>query len=190
MLKLDAINQMLSGIGQTPVSTIEDNQHPDVLSALAVLNRIDKKVQSKGWWFNTDYALTLSYNPITLEVVLPSNTLGIEPSGTDLTYVQRGNRLYNYTETTFEIGTNVDVDIKVQITFEDVPESAAAYIAATAVYEFVRDKVGDNVKMQELKNDILATKIEVNKDNINYSNINVYNNPNVQIVMGGIRPAY
>ena len=65
MLRLDAVNQMLESINQTPVTTILNNQHPDVLTAVSVLNRIDKQVQAMGWWFNTDHNLTLAYNPIT-----------------------------------------------------------------------------------------------------------------------------
>lgn len=189
MLKLDAINQMLSAIGQSPVTTIIQNQHPDVLSAIAVLNRVDRKVQSKGWWFNTDYGLTLAFNPLTLEVVVPMTTLGVEPSDSSLPYVQRGTRLYDYINTTFELGVSVDVDIKQLLIFENLPESAAAYIAAKASLDFVIDVIGDNNKIANLREEVRETKIDLKIEDIKYSDITLGTNPSVQGILSGIRPA-
>jgi len=188
MLKLDAINQMLLSIGQNPVTSLSSN-HPAVLAAVAIFNRVNKKIQGQGWWFNTDYNLTLSYNPTTGEIILPANTLGVDPVDTTSGLVQRGNKLYDRLLTTFNVGEDVIVNIKQLLEFEDIPENAASYIAAQASYEFHRDKVGDRVKMQELKEDIHATMIEVKKDDINFNNIKLSDNPSVKNLLGGMRPS-
>lgn len=190
MLKLTAVNQMLGSINQTPVTTIVNNQHPDVLAAIAVLNRIDKAVQSKGWWFNTDRNLTLAYNPLTDEIVVPGNTLGVDPSDPELPYIQRGTRLYDPENSTFEIGKAVDVDIKVQLDFETLPETAAIYIATKAEQTFVRNSTGDMNKLTAIAEDLKQALIDLNSDDIRYSDINAYDNPTVRNLLTGIRPSY
>lgn len=189
MLKLDAINQMLESINQTPVTTILNNQHPDVLAAISVLNRVSKQVQSMGWWFNTDYNLTLAYNPLTNEVVVPGNTLGVDPSDPDVNYIQRGTRLYDPENSTFEIGKSVDVDIKVELNFENLPEIAAQYIAAKAEAKFVSNSTGDQNKLAELRQDVKEVYIELKKEDIANTDLNIKTNPGVIAVTTGIRPA-
>lgn len=190
MLKLDAVNQMLESINQTPVTTIVNNQHPDVLAAISTLNRIDKQVQSKGWWFNTDTNLTLAYNPLTDEVIVPGNTLGVDPIDPLVKYIQRGTRLYDPENSTFEIGKSVEVEIKVQLDFEDLPESAGIYIATRAERKFVANSTGDQNKLAELREDEKYALTELKKDDMRYIDLNVNTNPNVVAVTNGIRPAY
>jgi hypothetical protein len=189
MKELDVINQMLGAIGTSPVTTILNNQHPDVLSALAVFNRVNKKVQSMGWWFNTDKNLTLAFNPITKEVIVPSNTLGVDPSDPRLPYIQRGTRMYDPSESTFEIGTSIIVNIKQLLVFSEVPETVADYIAAKSSYEFVIDNVGDQNKLARLEKEVRDTLIEVRKDDIRYSDTNISSNPTVANLVSGIRPS-
>lgn len=187
MLKLDAINQMLGGIGQTPVSS-PTSQNPAVLSAVATLNRIDKKLQSKGWYFNTDYTLTLSYNSVTKDVIVPGNTLSVDPSDASLPYVLRGTRLYNQNEATFEIGTNVDVTLIQLIDFEELPELAAAAIAAAATVQLVLDLVGDNIKLQYLMEERRIAFVDLKIEDIKWTNKRVTTNPSVSALISGIRP--
>ena len=187
MLELDAMNQILAALGQSPVSSVS-SANPAAISARATLRRYDKLIQTRGWWFNTDYDMTLAFNPTTLEVIVPGNTLNVEPSDSTLPYVQRGNRLYNRNETTFEIGENVDVDIVQQLDFETLPESAASAIAAHASYMSVVNLTGDQPKLDRLGKEKKDTRSELNTDDIRYSNTNVRNNPSVAAVIGGIRP--
>ena len=53
--KLEAINQMLSGIGQAPVVSL-DVANPEIAIAVDVLDQVDREVQGEGWHFNTEVA--------------------------------------------------------------------------------------------------------------------------------------
>lgn len=185
---LSAVNQMLLSIGQTPVTFVDGNQHPDVLSAIAILNRIDKKVQNKGYWFNTDYNLSLAYNVLTGEVIIPSTTLSISPVDPTLSFVQRGNRLYDSANSTFELGVAVTVNLVQQLSFDSLPEVVADYIAITSCYEFVRDKIGDRVKMDELSKDKEVARKALNAEDIRYSKTSLRTNPSVASMLSNVMP--
>ena len=58
MTELEAINRMLSAIGQAPVTTVEET-NPDVAICKRTLYQVSQEVQSEGWTFNT-YSPNLS----------------------------------------------------------------------------------------------------------------------------------
>ena len=51
--ELDAVNQILSSVGQAPVTTL-DLQNPEVAIVLTTLREVSKQVQSEGWTFNLE----------------------------------------------------------------------------------------------------------------------------------------
>ena len=51
--KLQAINQMLSGIGQAPVVSI-DVANPELALALEILESVNREIQGEGWHFNPE----------------------------------------------------------------------------------------------------------------------------------------
>ena len=52
--KLEAINVMLTAIGESPVNTITSSTTTDVSIAIQILDNVSREVQSVGWHFNTD----------------------------------------------------------------------------------------------------------------------------------------
>jgi hypothetical protein len=57
--ELEAVNAMLSAIGEQPVTTLATAQ-PDVAMALNTLRNHARQVQSEGWRFNTEFGFQLS----------------------------------------------------------------------------------------------------------------------------------
>uniref|UniRef100_UPI0040473467 hypothetical protein n=1 Tax=Shewanella sp. TaxID=50422 RepID=UPI0040473467 len=51
--KLDAVNTMLSSIGEAPVSSLSSGLIEAEI-AETILDTIDREVQSMGWHFNTE----------------------------------------------------------------------------------------------------------------------------------------
>ena len=52
--ELEAVNVMLSNIGESPVNTLEDDNVIDATVARTILKSISREVQALGWNFNTD----------------------------------------------------------------------------------------------------------------------------------------
>lgn len=58
--ELEAVNAMLSAIGEAPVATVDDNEDEDVLLVVRTLRNAAREVQAQGWKFNTEFNLPLA----------------------------------------------------------------------------------------------------------------------------------
>lgn len=140
--KLDAVNTMLSAIGEAPVSSLSSGLIEAEI-AETILNTVDREVQSMGWHFNTE--LNKSFAQDTSgQVILPADILKADATlvanSPDL--VQRGLKMYDRKNHTFNIGKNVGLDVVVQLEFADVPEVAKRYIVLRATRIFQDRVVG------------------------------------------------
>ena len=57
---LEAVNTMLSTIGEAPVNSLTGSLPTDASMAKNILDEVNREVQSGGWKFNTSYKATLS----------------------------------------------------------------------------------------------------------------------------------
>ena len=147
--KLEIMNAMLAVNGEAAVSSATSTD-PSAIQASNALDRIDKKVQSRGWWFNKENIL-LSPSVSTGEVILPANTLSADPVDSNSAYVKRGSTLYDTTNNTTQIEEAVNTTLVLQLPIEDLPETAAAYIMDKAVKEYYEDDDGDEQKAKRLE---------------------------------------
>ena len=135
--KLDAVNTMLSAIGEAPVSSLSSGLIEAEI-AETILDTVDREVQSMGWHFNTE--LNKSFAQDTNgQIILPADILKADATlvanSPDL--VQRGLKMYDRKNHTFNIGKNVGLDVVVQLQFSDVPEVAKRYtvLRATRIFQ-------------------------------------------------------
>lgn len=152
--KLEAVNIMLSTIGESPVNSLSSGL-VDAEMAETILEATSRAVQSETWHFNRELKVRFSPN-LQGEIVLPQNILRADSSnaadsinrqntsGIPLDLVQRGFRMYDKVKHTFNIGKAVDLDIVVGLDFDDVPEVAKRYITVKAARTFQDRVVGSN----------------------------------------------
>ena len=139
--KLDAVNIILSNIGQSPVTAL-DTGNPLVETAELVLDEINRTVQAEGWVFNTEYCYPLSPDS-NKNVLIPANVLSMDFSPySDKKVVQRQGKLYDRTNHTFLFNDNVELDIVWLEEFEDLPEAFISYITIRAANVFAGRAVG------------------------------------------------
>lgn len=144
--KLDAVNIILSNIGQSPVTNLTSG-NPIVEMAELTLNEISRTVQAEGWIFNTEYGFPLTLDE-TNGIKLPNNALQIDlPVGSGIGVQQREGRLYNRTDHTFDfskqaVNGKVAVDITWVFEYQDVPEAIKNYINIRAANVFAGRAVG------------------------------------------------
>jgi len=72
--ELDAVNQILSSVGQAPVTTL-DLQNPEVSIVLNTLREINRQVQAEGWIFNTERDYEMIPDSTTNQILYPYNVL-------------------------------------------------------------------------------------------------------------------
>jgi|TARA_R100000084_G_C4605518_1_gene125386 hypothetical protein len=135
--KLEAINVMLTSIGESPVNTITSSTTTDVSIAVQILDNVSREIQSVGWHFNTDVNYKLAKNTSN-EIVLPSNCLRVDNThqDADLDLVERNRKLWDRENHTYTITQDVRVNITWLLEFTEIPETARRYITIRAARIF------------------------------------------------------
>ncbi len=135
--KLEAINVMLTSIGESPVNTITSSTTTDVTIAVQILDNVSREIQSVGWHFNTDVNYKLAKNTSN-EIVLPSNCLRVDNThqDADLDLVERNRKLWDRENHTYTITQDVKVNITWLLEFTEIPETARRYITIRAARIF------------------------------------------------------
>jgi len=143
--ELDAINTMLSIIGEAPVNTVEDNGVVDAVMARQILNETMREVQARGWHWNTDKGVILTPTfPAPGEVYVPANTLQVDATESRPDVVQRGTRLWDRRENTFKFREPLKVDIVRLLPFDEIPQVARNYVMVRAGRIFQDRVVGSS----------------------------------------------
>ena len=144
--KLQAINQMLSGIGQAPVVSL-DISNPEIALAESILDAVNREVQGEGWHFNTEvnYPFTADVNG---QITVPVNVLQLSDNkysnSQKYQTVLRDGKLYdkiNHTYT-FTAGSTVKCDVVWFFDFEDLPQVFKDYITQRATRVFAGRALG------------------------------------------------
>ena len=159
--QLQAINQMLTGIGQAPVVSL-DIANPEIATALSILDSVNREVQGEGWHFNTEvnYPFTPDANG---EIVVPDNVLQLSDNKTSNSQqyqtVLRNGKLYDKVFHTYEFPGPDPVlcDVVWLVAFEDLPQVFKDYITQRATRVFAGSVIGsqDMVKFNQQDEGIL-----------------------------------
>ena len=144
--QLQAINQMLSGIGKAPVVSL-DVANPEIAIALDVLQQVDREVQGEGWHLNTEVAYPFTAD-VNGDIYVAGNILQLSDNkyANNQKYqtVLREGRLYdkiNHTYT-FTPGSTVKCDVVWKFDFEDLPQVFKDYITQRATRVFAGRVLG------------------------------------------------
>jgi hypothetical protein len=148
MSELQAVNMMLTTIGEQPIMNLSDKAGlQDASIAQDILHNTSRQVQSKGWIFNTDLQVTKSPDN-SGQIRVLSNILRIDTTSKKRSntkdIVERAGLLYDRENNTnvFEAGTTVIVDEVVFLPFDGLPEPARRYIAVKSARIFHDRVVG------------------------------------------------
>jgi hypothetical protein len=172
--ELDAVNEMLATIGEAPVNQLDNLGLTDAATARNRLYDAMRRVQKRGWYFNTDFALALKPDS-NGNVWLPANTLKLSlvgPSkGRGLT--QRGNQVYDAINHTFTFTAPVVANLVSLLAWEQLPESARQFIFLTAATRFQAGFLGSDIldkftsrDLAQAWSDLLSEELEISQPNM------------------------
>jgi len=150
--RIEAVNSMLAMIGASPVSSLSGSTSADVAMAESTLDEVSREVQSGGWHYNREYEVSLVPDD-SKYIYLGNNVLrvDVEPanstdtSSTTSSYidpVQRGNRLYDKKEHTYEFTQTVKATVIYGLDWDELPQPIKTYIAMRAGRIFCDRTVG------------------------------------------------
>jgi hypothetical protein len=147
--ELEAVNTILSTIGESPLNTLSGSLPVDGTIAKNVLSEVGREVQSQGWHFNTHYKVTLSRDTDN-KIPLATNIVRVEIdprrySKVSYDIVQRDNFLYNLAKNEDTFDTNFkDVTAVYLLPFDEIPEQAKRYITIRSARIFHDRTLGAN----------------------------------------------
>ena len=176
--ELQAVNTMLSTIGEAPVNSITGTTTVDVSVAKNILDETSMSIQSQGWNFNTNY----EYKSLSLDsdnkIPLPSNCVKID-ANKSIRYINftiRNDFLYDMEKDT-DVFTSVpnSVDIVLVQQFEHLPEYARRYIAMKAARRFASRFIGDTTITQLIGQDENEALVSFQQADAQESDTNILN---------------
>lgn len=133
--ELDAVNEILSSVGSSPVNSLEDDLNVDVLNAKRILSAVSTEVQSRGYRFNT-------LNNVYLT---PDSDTGLVPFAHDYIRVfSAGYKLVNRSGYFFDLETDTNefpegltvTELVKKLPFEELPVVFRKYITVKAARTF------------------------------------------------------
>jgi hypothetical protein len=171
--ELDAVNRMLSAIGEAPVNSLLNSGLVDVTLARSVLSEVSLDVQTQGWHFNTERGITLSVDSHG-KIPIPPNTLRVDTVGDSVNtdVVERGGYLYDIRNHTFEFEDGVTADLVTHLEYNDLPQVARYYIGIRAARIFQDRSLGSDTMYRINKQDeieALATLKAADADTADYN---------------------
>lgn len=180
---LEAINDMLLAVRESPINSLR-NPLPDYAAiANIILSRVKKDVLRAGWPFNTDYDVTLTRDGNN-KITLGRDVLRVEfdpvKNGHDVMPVLRGEVVFNA-----KAGSeawNRDIAAKQVIknlAWEDLPDTARRYITARATRQFVQKVLGASSVTQETIAEEMEARHEFLRDQKKLNRPNILNSPGI-----------
>jgi hypothetical protein len=175
--ELDAVNQILSSVGQAPVTTL-DLQNPEVAIVLTTLREVNKQVQAEGWNYNVERGYEFTPDSTTKHIAYPTNVLQLDTTKSkhrdDFDPVRRDGKFYDRLKHTYEWDNVIEADVTWLFEFEDVPPAIQLYITARAARLAANKMVGDTTLFQLLQEQELQTRAAALEYDCNQADYSIF----------------
>jgi len=156
--KLEAINEILLACAQRPIATL--GEHLTARQAELLLTQADRRLQTEGWYFNTETDITLQV--ASDEIPLAINVISVDSADASQQYVKRGSRLYNIGEGTYTFTGDVsNLIVRYRLEWTELPQSARDYLTARVARQLHAVLVGDVATQETLRADEVTARAEL-----------------------------
>lgn len=176
--ELEAVNEILSAIGSSPVNSLEDDNNVDVINAKRLLEGVSREIQSRGWWFNTldkvhlDPEVEGYGNDRNYLVPCPNSYIKFTSNGYKL--LRRKGYFLDQLSNTMNFPEGLDLDILVKLLdFSELPEAFRKYITVRASRIFQMrylsaEELDQHLQVEESQaySDLIGYELETGNYNI------------------------
>jgi hypothetical protein len=184
MTELEAVNSLLSAIGEAAVSSLETATTVEVTQAKNLLSNVNRETQQKGWHFNTEWDVTLTKNsdnkiPIGTSIL----SIYVENKLTTIRGINGVMYVYDLDNNTFTWDDGLDNAVTITLLeFQDTPQSVRQYVTAKAARIFQEEIIGqvsaETINRQEESEayaDLLDDEAERAGYNVGYGTLDMVN---------------
>lgn len=190
--QLEAVNTMLSVIGEAPVATVSPAPTQDVTIALNTLEEIQREVQTRGWSWNTAYDVELTpdgSNNITPPAGAVRFDNNYKTQVKTAKYSVRGGLLYDLTNKTDEFDGPITLTIITMLDWDDMTEAARRYIMIRAARVF-QDRMSGSPNHHSFNfRDEAAAYAELMEAELEDCDYTIYDHPDTFDAINRSRPS-
>lgn len=181
--ELTAVNDILEVIGQSPVNSLRNQSDLDVSTARRMLASENKRVQSKGWGFNTEENTELSPDVYSGIIAYSHSYLRmLDPQGLTI-YVNRDGRVYDTQSRTDRFNSSIFVDLVVARSLSEMPACFRELIVCTAAARFNSSRFGDQDVARDLSQRIMEARIDIADYEADFGRYNILEDEFLQGMM-------
>lgn len=181
--ELEAVNQMLSIIGERPVNDLETTVLTSAKIAQQKLHYTSRKIQARGWPCNEDYNYVLTPDSVTNEIVIPLTVISIGTFYQYEDYTIRDGKLYNRAKQSFQFTSPVTTNVIWFQEYDLLPEQLKDYIFIVAARELQAQYRTSTEKDKMTEKQEAEALIEVRKWKIRNSSRSILHNRPVNRVI-------
>lgn len=167
--ELEAINDMLAAIGESPVTTLDDEGSADVANARRILNRINRQIQAKGWTFNIDTAAILTPDADT--GMIPFRPAYLSILGGQ--YINRGGFVYDKSTGEDTFSGSLTVTLITLQDYDEMPECFRQWIVVKASRQFNARFFGAEDVEAALSQEEMEARMTCNEYEMDYGAFNM-----------------
>lgn len=210
LTKLQAVNDILWTIGELPVQSLASGLG-DAEIAEAMLDRVSREIQLKGWQVNTTYATELTLNTSD-QFALPVDVLRVDtsnPVSGRQTSSPRHSRFVNASmkraaddskwvmydndnnSETWTDPTVLTVDMVQLLEFANLTPALQMFIWTAAAHRFQKGAMASKALQQFTQEDVFQAETQaVQEDSMNEDLNMVAQNPHVRSITYRYNPSY
>lgn len=174
--ELEAVNDILGAIGESPVNTLDGDANVDVVNARRILAQVNRLEQARGWTFNIEEDAVLTPDVYSGLIPFMNSYLRLDgPDGTN--YMNRSGYVYDKTNKTDRFTGPITVNLIELKTFDEMPEVFKRYIVTKAAKKFNIQFFGDGDVDTTLSNDLIDLTHMINEYELDYGGFNAFQDP-------------
>lgn len=165
---LQAVNVLLTNIGEQPVDSLNNEQILDARIAEDTLVEYAKEGQQRGWSWNTEHAYPFTRDETTKEISVPGNVVRFAPDPYTYgrRYILRGSRVYDTQNRTYQFddtNTQVLADVVWLLSWDDCPEAFNRWTTVRAARVFSDRTLTNDALFKYTSKDELDAKAELDR---------------------------
>lgn len=183
--KLEAVNYMLTAIGEAPVNQLGGATVVDTAIAEQVLDEMSRSVQSIGWHFNSENNYPLSRNS-DKQIQIGNDVVRVDVSKIkypDIDVVQRGLLLYDKKNHTYAFNTDLEAEIIRLLDWTELPQPFKTYITVKAARVFQTKMVGSRELGAQLAEDELSALASLKEFEADTGDYSIFDNYSVASIL-------
>ena len=177
--KLEAINVLLTSIGEAPVSQEGTGLEEEAIAS-TVLDEVSRAVQTIGWSWNTEDNFPLSRD-MEGKITLPVNTLKVDFQTPN--YIARGLKIYDRKNHTYTFNSDLKATLIIGLDWDELPEAMRNYVTYRAGRVFQARQVSATTLHEFTRIDEERAYVALFSAEQEVANVSLFDNVEIQLML-------